>query len=237
MSLEAALRRAEAPDELIAWVEEAGEQEAWDGNDRGDWSLWMAAARGVPIGRLHTVALDALAVLRARFDRPPALLQTLDATLQAAATADGTVLLARAEESEALGAASSPVGADYRVQAPPGARALARATALLARAVEARLAARAALEQQLGLEALVRAGSVGVPQFVMQPAIGELTIFSASRDQPSFAPLVYALDAAGEAMREAARAVAGDDDSRTEEADAEIADLLFESLDRMIARL
>lgn len=229
-----ALRRARAPEELVLWVEEAGDDEAWEGNDRGDWSIWMAAALGLPIGRVLDVALGALRVLRQRFDRPASALATIDATLAAAAREDGQALLSLAAEVERVGEAGP---SHYREQVPPGVHALARATALMARAVEARLAARATLESQLSLEALTRAGSVGVPQFVMQRDIGELTVASASPGEPVFEPLVYALDAASEAMREAARAVVGEDEGRVEEGDAEVADLLFEPLDEMIHRL
>lgn len=234
VSLDEALVRAGAPEELSQWVETAGEAVAWDGNDRGDWSVWMAAARGLPIGRVLQVAMEVLVVLRRRFDRPRTVLETIDATLAAVAHEDGEALLGLVEQVERL-ADDGP--SQYRQQMPPGVRALARATGLMARAVEARLAAHAILESQLSLEALTRAGAVGVPQFVMQRDIGELTLSSSSPGEPVFEPLVYALDAASEAMREAARVVVSEDDSRLDQGDAEVADLLFEPLDQMLRRL
>ena len=71
----------------------------------------------------------------------------------------------------------------------------------------------------------------------MQRDIGELTLNSSGPGEPVFEPLVYALDAASEAMREAARVVVSEDESRIDQGDAEIADLLFEPLDHMLRRL
>ncbi len=219
---------AGAPLALIDWLASLGddEDEAWDGCDKGDWMVWLAACSGLSLDDVLDASYRAVHHVVQRIEGGHGL---EDALARIATHADQDDLASVVRDCEA---ATEGVETGYRRAPPPGARHAAQAVAHLARAVEALDAALAADQAIRSNEALVAAGTLGVPPaLMMRPQGTPLLIPSLIEADPIQQELAFAVAASAEALERAARALAKDqDDAMLEDAEGELSDLMHEAL-------
>lgn len=221
---------AGAPIALIDWVASLGddEDEAWDGCDKGDWLVWLAACSGVSLDDVLDAACRAVRHAVRQLEGGHGR-QLEDALMRIAKHADQDELSAVVRDCEAQ---SENVETSYRSAPPPGAAHAAHAVAHLARAVEALDAALAADQAIRSNEALVAAGTLGVPPtLMMRPQGTPLLIPQAIERDPIQQELAFAVAASAEALERAARALAKDqDDAALEDAEGELSDVMHQVL-------
>jgi len=226
-SIERALDLAGAPAELVAWVAEVGADDAWDGSDKGDWLLWLAACEGVALDDVvqaaHLAVHRAVTMMQSKqADALRAALQSLEGGEQPPSATIETVRK-RAEAAPA----------SYRSQPEAGYVAAARAVVHLATTVEAIEAAIARDEGLRNTEAIAAASIIGVPPVMMTRPQGALRLVpTAIANNQVQQELAFAVASAARAVEHVACAIARDRDGpELEEAEGEVSDMIHETLD------
>ena len=224
--LSASITQIGGPSELVAWLEDTAtsdDDEHWDGCDRGDWLIWLAACDRIGVDQLVAAARRCAELARESLaERPPAPLLAALATARDSDDPDELADAARGCEELADSAPHS-----YRAAATGAVEHLARAAALVLRAREALLAASAQDEALRLREALERAAAVGVPPALLQrPASGPPRLRQGESDDPIQQELAYAVAAAARSVAESARALASPTRGRRglEQAESTLAD-------------
>ncbi len=199
MDLHELLDAADAPDDLVAWAreEDLDFEGAWVACARGDHRLWLAACGGAPIERVIEAAAAALFAVEASVAATSTM---IDEALTLAISGGGAVeLLTAAEACERIADGGM---ADYRREAGPDLEALARSSALIARAAEALIAGDARREAVRLEQARAAGANLGIGMQSVLPR-GEgparLDILAAAAD-PAQGSFLFCVAACAEAL-------------------------------------
>jgi hypothetical protein len=223
------LAEADAPEELVEWVDRLGADPAPDEAlarcERAEWLVWIVAAGGGALDDLFVAvracverALEELAV------GAELLLEPL-AELEPGAPADACAAAARRCEL-----AAAEFHGTYRATPPPAYQASCAAAAALARAGEGLAAAAARADFARQERARASAASVGAAPFAFYMPPGRLR-FDAGlvRTDAIHQELHFVVAALALAAAEAGRALAGG-----AEVDDTLADVLRDSFDAAV---
>jgi hypothetical protein len=220
-----------APAGLLRWSASCSPEDAWNGCDKGGWLIWMAACSNLPIDALLRVGLACVDRALLRLDGPVA--KQLRIALDDVAERDVQACSHAAHLGKAL--ASAPPSS-YRSSTTDHHLAAAKATAWIARATEAFVAAHARDEASRAQLALQRATSHGVPPAMMMPPASALVwLPHAMPHEPLHDALGFVVDAVAQAVTQSARATASRPDAQAvEQAELELADLVHDALNPLL---
>jgi len=224
-----ALLQIGGPDELVKWLEQSDDStQDWDGCDRGDWLIWMAASEGVPLDALLEAAARCVRRAVARVPKTVRGIRSLFRKVCAADTSEElSELIDRCRQLE-LGPADN-----YRAPNVAGVREAVKAIGWLARGRDGVAAAEAVDWAERSNRGLHLGGILGVPpELVTRGMKGPLRLDIRNLDSgPGWQQVAFSVAAAAKAVETAATALAADDSPRAlERAESHLADIVHEQL-------
>lgn len=202
MELAVALRRIDAPKELIAWVEE-GEERPYESCTRGSWLVWLAGVRGVPPYALLEALLGEVELELERLGEGSKVLSEALENIRALLSKPSSDTVALTELADVIDAAADDPPSTFRTTPGRPYASVAHALAWVARSAEGLEAGRARHEARRLDSAQHRAALLGAGTHAMlaAPDAVHLDVTLIPGD-PLQEALLYVFAAAAEAAAE-----------------------------------